>query len=311
MSILIKNIEDVKKHITVGNFTYSIIEKYLKKADRKYIEPVIGTAMYDNYIADIPTEPTALKVYDILCEASANLGYFRYATIGSVSVSNNGIMISENANSKNAEWWRIRDLKREFLNSGMEAIDEALEKMETNEDMFPLWKSSGSYTVFKELYVSRTDVFQRWFNINSSRLTFIALRPFLLEAQHQYINSFLGNETAMLIKSQATKEAKEAMVLVQAAQVNFAVANAAATGMFELSDNSLSIKDSQLPDSKANKTDDRTLEKIVSTRSTAGTEYLKQLSELLKSNSQVFTAHATIVKTTNIKVHNTKSTLAI
>ena len=68
--------------------------------------------------------------------------------------------------------------------------DDALAIMEKNEAMFLKWKTSDGYTVFKELFVTNTDAFQRWFNINRSRRLFVALRPFLLEAQHQYLLAF-------------------------------------------------------------------------------------------------------------------------
>ena len=307
MGILVQNIEKVKEFISSGTFNYEILKPYIVKAERKFIVPVIGDTTYGAYTTTIPTTGNNLKVYDLLCEASSNLAFFKYLPLGAVQVTDAGIMTSKNDHSQNAQWWQVRDLQRSFLNSGFEALDEALKIMELNPDDFVAWTASENYTVFKELFATRTDVFQKWFNISSSRRTFIALRPYLLETNYQYFNTYLGDKTITLIKTSATDLLKNALNLLQASQVNYAVAKAAENGMFSLTESGLFLKTNELPGDKTKSLDPAEIRRLVSARQLSGDEFFKQLKKLLIDNTDIFVDFELPSAPTSISAHNTKS----
>lgn len=311
MSTILKTSEEIKAVLAVDNFEFDTIKPYLKQADRRYITPYIGNAMFTEITETAPTEGNAKAVFDLLAEAEANLGYFRYTPLGSVHVTDSGIMVSENQNAKNAEWWKVRDLKRSFLDTGFEAIDDALRIMEENESEFTAWKASSGYTIFKELFTTKTDDFQRWYNIMRSRRVFVALRPFLLQAQIQYLLPFLGTETAALIKTASTTVLKQALDYAQAAQVNYAVATAAASGIIAITQTDVTLKQNELPGTKTTAQDEKQLEKLVAERNKAADEFLSLLKTHIKNNATTFPEFNTETKVPNINALNLKSMLSI
>lgn len=311
MATLLKNIEDVKKYVSVNeNLQWDSVEPYIKQAERKYIKTLIGELLYDDYCATIPTG-TELKAYELLREAAANLAWFLYLPLANVQVTDSGISVTEGTNFKAAAWWQIRDLRRSFLEAGFEAIDEALKIMEANEADFSPWETTEGYTIFKELFVKRTDTFQRWFNINNSRKTFLALRPYLLETHHQYFTSLLNAETISAINTAIETPQKEVLDLLQAAQVNYAVVKAINSGAFDLSVAGLQPKLTELVNNKTATYDENQTFRIKQERQTAAEEYYKKAITIIEANSTDFPDYQTKTVAEFVKPKNTKSIVSI
>lgn len=317
MAVIVKDIAALKKHVSVNqNLAYESVAPYILQAERKYIIPLTGDAMYAAFSADayVP-EGNLLKVYDLLAEASSNLAWFLYLPLANVQVSDAGIAVSSGDNYKAAEWWQIRDLRRSFIDAGFTALDEALKIMEANEGEFTDWKASQGYTIFKELFVKRTDTFQRWFNISSSRRTFLALRPYMLESHHQYFTSVLNSTTIETIKGFTTEDLTtvEAQVLdhLQASQVNYTVAKALHSGSFELTASGIYEKMDDFPGYKTKSVDETMLNNAKTDRLIAAEEHFKKAVKLIEANASLFTAYVVKESTTYIKPKNTKSTLSL
>jgi len=227
MPTLVTTLETFKKHVTINfDFDFDLVLPYIKKAERKHIKPVTGQGMYEDYTETPPDAGKPLEVWELLQEASSNLAMLAYTFVGIIQVSDNGFHISQNQNSTPADWWQIRDLRRALLNTGNEAIDEALAIMEANPADFTDWVEEDGYTIFTEFFVRKTQDFQDYFNIENSRQTFLKLRPHLRKVEAKYFNEILGAETVAQIKAEATNEAITALELAQAAQVALTIAKA-------------------------------------------------------------------------------------
>lgn len=321
MAILIPSIEILKQHVSVNkNIAYSSIEPYLKQADRKYIQPVIGSVLYADFTDNPePTNANLKKVYNLLQESSSNLAWFLYLPLANVQVSDNGIAVSSGDNYKSADWWQIKDLRRSFLDAGLSAIDEALLIMECNESDFPDWVASNGYTVFKELFVKRTDTFNKWFNIDGSRKTFLALRPYLLDAHHKYFTAQLNAETIAILNYAAKPKATLALELatgtqaymalefLQAAQVNYAVANAVHSGTFELTATGMYQKIDDFIGYKTKTLPDNQLSRIKEDKEQAAQEYFKKALKIIADNPTVFPDYKKRATASFIKPKNTGS----
>lgn len=309
MAALLDSIEDVKEYVSINkNVEWESLEPYIKQADRKYIKPLLGDALYTAYAATAPTEEVPLKVYHLFREASANLSWFLYLPLANVQVSDSGIAVSSGENHKAAEWWQIRDLRRSFLDAGFSALDEALKLMEANTSGFSGWTTTEGYTIFAELLVKRTDTFQRWFNISSSRKTFLSLRPYMLEVHHQYFTARLNASTLALI-SAATAGSIEYTVLdlLQASMVNFTVAKAINSGTFDLTAHGIYQKLEEFPGYRAKTLEEEQIHRIYQERLTAGEEYYKKALALIEANATDFPDYETKEAATYISPKNTKS----
>lgn len=311
MATLIKNIADLKKYVSVNrNLVWESVKPYIHQAERKYIKIIIGDLLYDDYTTTIPTG-NELKAFNLFQEASANLAWFLYLPLANVQITDTGISVTEGTNFKAAAWWQIRDLRRSFLDAGFEAIDEALKIMEANEADFSPWETTEGYTIFKELFVKRTDTFQRWFNINNSRKTFLALRPYVLETHHQYFTSLLNEATITDINSAAEVVHKQVLDLLQAAQVNYAVVKAINSGAFDLSVAGLQPKLTELPNNKTNTYDENQIHRVKQERQNAAEEYFKKAITLIEANPTDFPDYQTKATPVFVAPKNTKSTVAL
>lgn len=287
---LIKNTDTVKSHVNINlNFDWGSIEPFVKQAERQYIQPLIGKKLYDAWSLAVPVPENQKEVYDLFIEASANLSMLKYIPQGNVVVSDTGIQNNSNEYTKPAEWWQIRDLQRAYEGNGLTAIDEALKIMESNEANFIDWVGTEGYTVFKEIYTNKTQDFQRYFNINNSRRTFLSLRPYLLESQEQIFN-WINASTITTISNQSVPESLQAYRYMQAAQVNFTVAKAASSGVFLLKSSGMFTRseEASLSNTKIDKLSEEELYRLKNDRITAGEEYLKKVKKILLDHPDIF-----------------------
>lgn len=289
MKTLVQTIETFKQFVTVQfNFEFEAVSPYIKKQERKHIQSVIGRELYKEWAETPPEEGIQKEVFELLQEASSHLALLSYTKVGIISISQSGFLISTAQDAKPAEWWQIKDLRVELLKSGTEAIDEALELMESEPESFQKWSASDKYTIFKELFVSQTKDFQQYFNINKSRLTFLALRPHLLKVETKYFKGMSGAETLLQIKAAESPEAKEALELCRAAQVPLCIAEVASEGIFELNAGGLFTSYDEIPGQKKTKADLLELERLKSAKTVEGNEQLKELLDYLREYPAVF-----------------------
>lgn len=293
---LINTIDDLKRHIIVSaTFDFAKVLPFAKRVERKIILDLIGQDQYDTIIlhtfnASINTPINQVK--ELLEEAVANYSLFLAMPTINILITNSGTKTSTTTNSENADWKDKRDLNRSLLKTYNEALDDAFQIMEENVTDFPEWQTSKYYTVFKDLIVSQTTLFNEHFSIQKNRQTFCALKPYMREIEDQYLKAMLGPLTLMLLKSKS-----EAPLVIQAtaiarkAVVAFTVAKAAITGTFTFTDSSFTVASDQLPWEKQSELSKEDRNDLKSDRQHAGEEYLKALKKLIMDNKIAFPAY--------------------
>jgi hypothetical protein len=80
------------------------------------------------------------------------------------------------------------------------ASDRMLAFMEQNAHAFPEWTASPSYTEENYLYVRNTAEYQKFVHQVSSRKLYLALKPYLKNAERLFIESLLGTELSSDLK---------------------------------------------------------------------------------------------------------------
>ena len=295
---IINNIADFQKYCTISyNFKIDTIRPYLVKADRKYLKRYLSKELYENFATTPPVTGKAKEVYDLIQEASANIALLYYTKVGIIHITDAGFTIAQNEKSQPAEWWQVRDLRRQLLETGMEAIDDALKIMQgAAGNTFQLWKNSDAYTEFSEFFTQTTDDFQKRYNINESRMTFINLKPHIKRTEDKYFRSVLGNETMTKIKKADTNEKKQAKELAKDAQVDFTIAEIANEGAFIFKPNGLFILTDEIAGKEKAALTDNQLANLTRVKQKSANEHLKKLIDYLKKNETVFTEFANKTK---------------
>lgn len=293
---LINTIEDLKRHIIVSaTFDFAKVLPFAKRVERKIILNLIGQEQYDTIIVHVfnaaITTPIN-QVKELLEEAVANYSLFMAMPTINILITNSGTKTSTTTNSENADWKDKRDLNRSLLKTYNEALDDAFQLMEENVTDFPEWQASKYYTIFKDLIVPQTTIFNDHFSIQKNRQTFLALKPYMREVENQYLKGMLGEETLALLKTKPTSAALlQAQDNAQKAVVALTVAKAAITGTFIFTDSSFTVASDQLPWEKQNELSKEDRNDLKKDRQNSGEEYLKELKRVIIANPSVFSAY--------------------
>lgn len=294
--MIVKDTATLRNFISVnGSVTHENVKPYLAKAERKFLKPMIGK----DQLAAFDTEQTddiIKEAQELAQEVVSNYGYYLYLPIGAVQITDAGIMVADSENARPASDKQFKELQRSFLKSAHEALDELLSFMELSADKFPEWFSSDSKTVYDELLVNKTSIFNEHYYIFESHQTFIALKPTLKTVEDQFIVPSIGSSLLEALKNNQTDEIrKSAKKLIQKAIVSFTVMKTVYNGMFILDAKGMHMRFDVLPYEKTvtniNLKVNDFLVHTKSTKETEGEEYLKLAIDLIEANPDSFTEY--------------------
>lgn len=293
---LINTIEDLKRHIIVSaTFDFAKVLPFAKRVERKIILSLIGQEQYDTIIVhtfDAESNSPINQVKELLEEAVANYSLYLAMPTINILITNSGAKTSTTTNSENADWKDKRDLNRSLLKTYNEALDDAFQLMEENVSDFPEWSGSKYYTIFKDLIVPQTTIFNDHFSIQKNRQTFLALKPYMREVEDQYLKAMLGQDTLSLLKVKPTNAVlSQAQDNAQKAVVAFTVAKAAIAGTFTFTDSSFTVASDQMPWEKQSELSKEDRNDLKKDRQKSGEEYLKELKRVIVANPTDFPAY--------------------
>lgn len=295
MNEILENIEEVKQFISVdNNYSFDEIRPYLRKAIRKYIKPFLGNIVKFNieeHEGEKATEKNEVRC--LLQEAIVNFGFYLYMPIGAVHLTTDGIRVSESTDYKSASNAQMNDLKRDFLRSGHEALDELIKVLHNNADLFEDYETSHLQKN-KDLIVQTTYDFNQFYYIHESRQTYLALTPFIRRVEDQYIQAFLCDDYLGKLKRDELEDLdKKVFKLLQKAVVAFTVSKVVHEGQFILDGSGIHLKFDTLPFEKVvtniNLKINDFLLRTKEIQETAGFEYLNRIEKLIRDNSESFT----------------------
>jgi hypothetical protein len=294
MARLIETVEDLKRHIVLSaTFDFKKVLPYSKRAERKIVINLIGREQYEAIVADAfdpdSTEPKNL-VRELLEEAVAHYALFLAMPTINILITNAGAQTSQPSDAKLADWKDRRDLNRSLIKTFTEALDDAFELMENHIDEFEFWEGSSHYTVFKDLIVSQTSIFNHWFPIQNNRQTFLGLKPLMREVEQQYLIGMLGDCTLDFLKGKSTNDIVIlAQECAQRAIVSLTVAKAADTGTFLFTESAMVLSTDEMPWEKTViGLSEEKLARLRKSRQLAGEQYLKDLKGIVSGNPSLF-----------------------
>jgi len=291
--MIIKDIATLKEYISVNNsLTHDNIKSYLRSAEREFLKPLIGKdqlAIFDDPVSD----PIVLEALVLAQEAIANLGFYLYLPIGAVQITDSGVHVVDGTSSSPATDKQFKELQRSFKSAGHKALDELLEFMEDNAAKFGPWVGSDSYSVFKDLLVNKTSIFNKYYYIFNSRQTFIAMKPNIKSVEDQFIVAPIGKELLKALKDdQTVDERKEVKILLQQAIVAFTVMRTVDNGMFVMDGKGMHMRFDELPYEKTvtniNLKVNEFLTRTKANKQIEGEEYLKMAMKVIVANADKF-----------------------
>ena len=315
--MIIKDTPTLRKYLSVnGSLNHANIAPYLRKAERHFLKPLIGAAQLAVFEEPHQNDLIIKQAQELAQEAVANFGYYIYLPISAVQISDNGIHVVDNENTKAASDKQFKELQRSFKKSAHQTLDELLEFMEQSADKFTAWFSSENYTVYKQLLVNKTATFNTYYHIFNSRQTFVAMCPTIKIVEDQFIAPVIGaNLLSNLKNNQTVEKRKEVKKILQQSIVAFTIMKTLDNGMFILDAKGIHMRFDILPYEKQIgfsqfKNNDFLIHTKAS-KQTQGEEYLKIALKIIENNTDKFSEYTIKETPKHIKLTNTKSIIGI
>ena len=301
--MIVRDITTIKETVGVNaNFDFADIAPFVKIVERKFIIKLIGKDQYAIFNVEAAPTGKVLEALKLAQEAVSNLAYYLGLPQLTVQVTSAGIFVPENQDTRQATDKQFKELQRTYLSAGHEAIDDLLDFMETNKTEFGAWTADDSYTEFKDLLVYNTTTFQKEYNINNSRQTFLALVPNIKIVEDQYISGPVQADLLKALKNTQTQDLrKKVKALLIKSIVAFTINKTVDNGLFILSPGGIHLRFDVLPyervvTNESNRINDFILNTKKS-KISEGEEYLKQALAIITNvdNSAVFIEYTTSI----------------
>lgn len=215
--MLFSNITEIKNFLPIGaGNDFFRLKPHIENAEKKYILPLLGREMYDEinafYKADFPAEPTDPEkdMKELLLKtqhALIHLAYFIGFDFLNVQVTDSGFQRVESDRTKGLFHYQEQNLKKYFSDSGFNGLDDVLVFLEDNIRHFREFEESENYTVLKTSFLPTVkDTEAIPFNLNGSRLLFLALRPMVAYVEDMQIRRLLGKSIYNEVKEELKKD---------------------------------------------------------------------------------------------------------
>lgn len=178
------------------------ISPYIQMAEDQEIIPAIGQEFYDilhtEYQADGSIADTQ-KAFTFRLIRTALAHYAMYMALPHLNIRVGDAGTNETSASDivpvrqwvyNKNSWETIKKASSYLDMALKHMEEQVEASNTNYDAFA---NSTAYTINRELLIPNARVFQKYYNINTSRRTYTKLRPYIEKAEKLYLEPLLSD----------------------------------------------------------------------------------------------------------------------
>lgn len=235
---------NLEKYISISpNFDFKSFVIYIPKAIRSFVYRYVGNLYQELKNAESDTEYKEIKTQakELIDTAVANFAFYLYTPYISVSMDSSGMYVVKTDQRAPISTTQLNDIRRELLRSGHEAMDELLEVLEVNADVFPYWHNHYS-TIYRDSLVYSTSEFNKYFNILNSRQTFLSLKPSIINIEDKVIKTSFIQDYLESLKGTVTGDNKLIKEFLQKAIVHGTIAKVYSEGVYEITPSSIVLK---------------------------------------------------------------------
>ena len=207
--------EEIREFVPVSSSSdFDSVAPHIANAERDYLIPVIGTAMYENlmvfYKTEVAEEPTetqhkTAELLRLVQSAIIHIAYWIGFDLLNSHISDGGFKRTESTSVKGLFKYQEENLKTYFRTNGINGLDTVLQYLETNSSDFSEFSESSAFTKIKLAFIPTTDIFNELIFINKSRLTFLRMKSHLRLIEDTEIATILGPTAFTIVKSEMVK----------------------------------------------------------------------------------------------------------
>jgi len=212
---IITTINEVKQYVEVArSLKFETIKPSITTVERRFIKKHLSDALYtrlcdaysvaDNKVEDMPE--VLIPLATLSQSAVSNIATSLLLSRLSISVSESGVGRLETESLKTAFQYQEVNAKESYKSAGYDALEDILAYLEENKTEFSEWASSPSYIDFSKYFIQSSVQFSELYNIQQSRLTFMAVRYIMKRIEDFMVQDITGKNLFKILKTQLKQD---------------------------------------------------------------------------------------------------------
>jgi hypothetical protein len=174
--------EQAKEHLKINaTMNDSSFEPFIPDAEEKYIKPFLGDDLFEmlqtwQETEDDVTSPELAALYPYVVAALSRFTMLLASPHLNLNIGDQGFGVTSTANVAPASKERVADFKASLETLAWGNIEKMLRFLEENQTDYPEWIASEAYTMATRNLINSAYEFNKYVDIDRSRLTFHSLR---------------------------------------------------------------------------------------------------------------------------------------
>lgn len=189
--MLLSTIEEIRKYAPVSrDLNFVSIEPSVRKADRRFIIPLLGIDLYTELKIDYEADslsPVQTQLLDYVHSCSVPLALWYYVQVGGVQIDDSGIYKTRNDQRWNLGEKEQSTLESAYLYEGLEALDDLMNYLAYKIEDFPEYAETKEFKSERNSLVPSATYIQEVFSMLYPRVTFRAMREAIRYHEHRLI----------------------------------------------------------------------------------------------------------------------------
>lgn len=198
---IITTIDEVKQYVEVAKtLNFLTIKPSLTTVQGRILKKHLGEPLYkrlcdayaaaDNKVSGM--EANLIELTTLCQSAVTNIATSILLSRLSINVSESGVGRLETATLKTAFQYQEVNAKESYKSAGFDALEDAISYLEANKSEFPEWVNSPAYIDYTRFFIRSADQFSEQYNIQQSRLSFMAVRYIMKRVEDFQIRAVTG-----------------------------------------------------------------------------------------------------------------------
>lgn len=201
---LISTIQEIRDQVPVS-MTENIdtLKPFLSSAESQFVKFMIGKEQFGVLVTaytdagkDLSaiTDNIVREAVELCQRVTSNLAYLMGLPVLNVSIGSSGVQIFSNQDTKSAFQWQVEDLKKSLQEIGYNAIEDLLDHLADNPDVFPQYIDSDEFIKSESFLIRNAKEFDEFFKIRQSRYTFQMMLYIMGRIEKQSVIPLFGND---------------------------------------------------------------------------------------------------------------------
>lgn len=227
---MIITVESAKKYVRLPNtVTPENYDPFIPDATAKYLQPYFGDALllkldeYSDGSIEVAGEakPKWDTLLDLTRRSLSRFTFFLATPSLDVNITEGGFSVTSTQQMAPASKERVGSFKESMEDLGYQALDGVLKFLDDNQSVFTEWTASDAFKAYDRGFIRSAAVFQKYIDIQSSRLKFFALRQAMDRVEALTVIPILGQALATALKAEEVRT-EPVMDTIRAEALNLA-----------------------------------------------------------------------------------------